>query len=328
VPTITYEDKTIKLEEDQSVLDALLGADFDIPHGCRAGACHSCLMQASEGELPEDAQKGLKETQQINNYFLACACVPEDNLSVTLPNDDTFRIACEVISKKNLSHDVIEIRLKPAEKFTYKAGQYLTLWKDHLDGRSYSLASVPELDDDIILQIRDYPSGVLSEWVHRQLKAGATVDIQGAYGDCYYVDGNLDKPMLLIGTSTGLAPLYGILRDALNRGHSGDIHLYHGALQEDGLYLVDELTQLAANTENFHYHPSVMNAEKVTNTRLEIGAVDELALAQATDLKDYKIYLCGAPDLVSSLKKIVFLQGANVKNIYSDPFLQSSDKDK
>jgi NAD(P)H-flavin reductase/ferredoxin len=327
VASVTYEKKTIELADDQSVLEGLLDAGFDIPFACKAGACHSCLMVAKEGVPPNDAQKGLKQTQQVQNFFLACSCKPESDLTISLPSDDAVRIHCSVTSKSNLSTDVIELRLRPEKPLEYRAGQYLTLWKDHHDGRSYSLASVPELDEDLILQIRDFPNGVLSEWVHNQLQLGGKVDVQGAYGDCFYVPEDLAQPLLLVGTSTGLAPLYGVLRDALNQGHHGEIHLCHGALDLSGLYLVDELSQLAADNENFFYHPSVVKGDDVLAENIEVGPVDELAMTIAEDFKAFRIFLCGAPDLVASLKKKAFMQGANMKNIYADPFLPPAKKD-
>ena len=34
-------------------------------------------------------------------------------------------------------------------------------------------------------------------------------------GDCFYVPGNMEQSMMLIATGSGLAPLYGLIRDPL-----------------------------------------------------------------------------------------------------------------
>lgn len=316
---ITFEQCVVSVSDGQTVLEALLDAGHDIPNACRAGACHSCLMQASIGKPPANAQDGLKETQKAQNFFLACCCQPDHDMTVALPSDADVRISCEVTCKTEIADSILEIRLKPSSEFNYISGQYITLWKDHHDGRSYSLASVPSLDEELILHIREIPGGVLSNWLKTSVNIGQFVDIQGPSGDCFYTSDALEAPLLLVGTSTGLAPLYGILRDAISQGHSGDIHLFHGALSKSGLYLVDELRALAKTHPNVHYHPSVVKGEAEGD--IQAGLIDDLVMGLAKDFRPFRVYLCGAPELVENLKKKVFLKGASLKHIYSDAFL-------
>ena len=320
---VTFEQKTLDINDGASVLETLLDAGFDIPNACRAGACHSCLMQAVDGQPPEDAQQGLKDSQQAQKFFLACCCHPETDLVVALPHDEDVRITCKVTHKAQIAGDILEVRLAPQSNFSYQGGQYITLWKDHHDGRSYSLASVPGLDDELILHIREIPGGALSQWLQDKVNPNDMVDIQGPSGDCFYSPGEEDKPLLLVGTSTGLAPLYGILRDALKQGHSGPIYLFHGALDASGLYLVETLQHIAATNEQVHYYPSVVKGEAAEG--IQVGLVDELVMQTVPDLKDFRVYLCGAPELVEQLKKQVFLKGASMSRIYADPFLPPSN---
>jgi hypothetical protein len=49
-----------------------------------------------------------------------------------------------------------------------------------------------------------------------------------------------------------------------------------------------------------------------------------LALAHTPTLAGWKIYLCGAPDLVNTLRKRVFLGGASMGDIYADAFLPAA----
>ena len=63
------------------------------------------------------------------------------------------------------------------------------------------------------LYLRHLPQGRVSGWTYEKLRAGDEVDISPAMGPCFYLLGNGEQGLPLIGT--GLAPLYGILRDAL-----------------------------------------------------------------------------------------------------------------
>src|SRR5205085_691623 len=131
--------------------------------------------------------------------------------------------------------------------------------------RSYSLASLhsppglPAGDTLLELHVRKVTGGQMSKWLHDDVAVGEPLELRGPSGDCFYVAGRPVQPILLIGTGTGLAPLYAIARDALRHGHTGPIRLYHGGLDPSGLYHVDELRRLAATHSNFEYVPCVMN---------------------------------------------------------------------
>ncbi len=325
MPKVEYEGDVVSLACGQSLLEALLEAGHDIPNSCRAGACQSCLMQATEGEVPAEAQAGLKDTHQAQGYFLACRCQPRGDLKVRLPAPGSVRVSARVTDKALLAPDVLRLRLRAEGELDYRAGQYVSVWRDASLGRSYSLASVPGLDEALELHVRRVPGGAMSNWMHDELEPGVELALQGPAGDCFYLEGTEDRPLLLVGTSTGLAPLIGIARDALNKGHRGPIHLFHGALALEGLYLRDELRALDEAHAHFHYHPSVMNAEAALPEGVECGAIDAKALAVAESLSGWKVYLCGAPDLVQRMRKQAFLAGAGMGDIYADAFLSSAD---
>jgi NAD(P)H-flavin reductase len=125
----------------------------------------------------------------------------------------------------------------------------------------------------------------------------------------------------LAGTGTGLAPLYGIVIDALQQGHTGPIHLLHGALHEQGLYLVDELRRLAEAHSNFQYSAAVLNGESATH--LEVGPIDQVLMKRIPKLNGWRAFVCGDPAIVNLLKKKIFLAGAASHEIHADPFLPS-----
>ena len=150
---LIYAGEHIDTAAGQTVLDALLDRGHAIPNTCHAGVCQSCLMRAVGGEVPNQAQQGLKDTLIAQNYFLACRCVPSSSLKIVLPAPDTVRTSAIVVSREQLSADVLRLRLKTESAFEYHAGQYVTIWNAQGLGRSYSLASVPELDDDIEIHV-------------------------------------------------------------------------------------------------------------------------------------------------------------------------------
>ncbi len=324
MPSITYGEEVLSLEPGESVLDALIERGHEVPHSCRAGVCQSCLMQATSGTIPQAAQAGLKDTLQAQGYFLACRCQPVDDMAVQLPAREAVRAAATVTGREQLGEDVLRLRVQVHDPFTYRAGQYVTLWRDQTLGRSYSLASVPGLDEVLEFHIKLIPGGAFSSWAHRTLQPGAPLMLQGPVGQCFYTAGAQDQDLLLIGTGTGLAPLYGIARDALRAGHRGNIHLYHGALDPKGLYLSEALRALAETHANFHYHPSVLRTDDPLPADVATGPIDEQVFAHHPQLAGHRVYLCGDAALVNRLRKRVFLAGAGTADIYADAFLPSA----
>jgi NAD(P)H-flavin reductase len=272
------------------------------------------------GTPSSDSQKGLKPSLIEQKYFLPCSCNAAQDMEVILPDAASFRFATSVVSIDPLTSDIIRLRLEKPSGFHYKPGQYVTLYNSEGTGRSYSLASVPVLDPFLELHIRLVPKGQVSGWVHNELKVGDTVSISDAIGNCFYVAGEAQQSLLLIGTGSGLAPLYGIVRDALHQTHQGTIKLYHGSSTMAGIYLQQELRQLAYNHTNFQYVPCV---SRESGADVLHGRATAVALEQNPKLSGWRAYICGEPAMVNDTSRALFLAGASLKEIYSDPFIHS-----
>jgi len=276
------------------------------------------MMRVVEGEVPEKAKAGLKPTLAAQNYFLACSCYPENDVEVVLPEAGLGKLEARVTSVEYLNGDILGIRLKPSRLFEYKAGQFINLFKDEITARCYSLASVPALDEELFLNVRKVPSGLVSGWVFSSLKVGDAITISEASGDCFYVPGNSEQDILLIATGSGLAPLYGIIRDALLSGHQGKFSLYHGSYNTDGFYLVEELRRLAQTHPNFNYVPCISEGEAKAGYAPRM--VLDIALADNPDLSGWRVFLCGNPNMVNTAKQQTFFAGASMRDIFADPF--------
>ena len=305
--------------DGQSVLDCLTAAGHAVPSACRAGVCQSCLMRAVRGTVPDKARTGLTPTMITRGLFLACQCFPTHDLDVALADDVIDRIEARVCAIERLNDEIHEVHLRPSRPFAYRSGQFLRLFMDTQTSRNYSIASVPTLDVDLQLHVRRFSGGLVSGWIFERLKPGDIVTISEAFSDCFYVPGRPDQNILLLGTGCGLAPLYGIARDALNSTHRGAIHLYHGSRDASGLYLTDPLRQIEATHPNFRYRPCVSGGPSADGHWT--GTPLDLALADSPDLTGWRVYLCGNPQMVNAARVETFLAGAASSEIFADPFL-------
>jgi NAD(P)H-flavin reductase len=269
-----------------------------------------------------EAQSGLKDAQRLQGYFLACQARVRDDITISLSGARGLDVPARVVSVEALSCDVIRVLIRPKRPLKYRAGQYITLVRSDGLARSYSIASRPDSDGGCLeLHVRVFPNGRMSGWLGSDAAARADVAIRGPIGECFYVPGNPKQPLLLAGTGTGLAPLWGILHDALAAGHSGPIELWHGSRTADGLYLVRELEALAGVHRNFKYNRCIL--EGPANTETAVGSLDAAVLASAPSFDGHRVFLCGDPNLVKLMKRNVFLKGAAMREIHADAFVAS-----
>ena len=318
MPTVRYQGETIALQDGETVLDGLLRTGIRAAHSCRSGCCHSCLMRAVSGTPPAASREGLKESLSVKGYFLPCVAETREDLVLASPDDDDVSVPARIVDITLLAGDVARVLVEPLAPFDYKPGQFLNLVR--ADGliRGYSIAGLPRHNEHIELHVRRIPDGRMSTWLYDGHARDEAVELRGPAGDCFYL-GHKDEDLLLVGTGTGLAPLYGIIRDAIDRGHQGKMVLYHGGRTEETLYLVRELTELAQQYPMLSYNPCVLEGR--AGGSAEVAPIDRLVLERHANPADWRIYLCGDPGLVFALRKQLFLKGASLKRIHADAFI-------
>jgi NAD(P)H-flavin reductase len=241
-------------------------------------------------------------------------------MTLASADDAGLSIEAEVREVARLSGSVARLRLAPRGSFSYRAGQFVTLSRADGLTRSYSLASLPR-EDFLELHVREVPQGRMSAWLCREVRPGDVLSLRGPAGECFYTAENQEQPLVLAGTGTGLAPLYGIVRDAVSQGHTGPIELLHGARDEHGLYYEEELRALAAQHTNLRYTRCILQGE--AREGVEVGELPTLVKAHVKNAKGWRAYLCGDPSLVKSLKRALFLGGASLQEIFADPFVEA-----
>jgi CDP-4-dehydro-6-deoxyglucose reductase, E3 len=326
MPRVGLGNNSFELQEQESVLDCLLRNSQPIAYACRSGACQSCLCKAVKGMPSGKAQAGLKSTLQAQGYALACQWVPEHDVEVRLPGADEGAIEASIAGLSRLNAGVMRLLLRPATDatdFSCRPGQYLNLGNAEGVSRSYSAANDLLRDGFLEFHIASTAQGLFTKWLFTRAKVGDTLHLRGPAGDCFYVpDQDQQFPMLLVGTGTGLAPLWGIANDALVHGHQGPISLLQGGTAPERLYYVDELHRLQQANAGFHYQALVLQGTG-SDSRILQGDLVEHALAALDPgrLKETRVYLCGAPDFVQSLRKRIFLKGVSSANIFCDAFV-------
>ena len=318
MPVVTFNDLRLHCEDGESVLDVLIRNDVEVAYSCKAGLCQTCLMRCTVGSVPEESQQELKPNMRKQGYFLPCQCIPAEDLEVELPDSQQLYVSATLMEKEQLSPTVYRLRLQTATPLYYHAGQFVNVKNSEGVIRSYSLASLPSEDKWLELHVKRMKNGLMTNWLADEFKVGDSLEIEGPIGDCFYSAEMKDQSLLLVGTGTGLAPLVGVLRDALHNGHIGPINLYHGAYTREELYLDKELNELMSKADNVTYKACITG--EMSEEELQAGRACDIALQDNPGLGGWQVFLCGAPSMVKSMQQRAYLAGAALQDIHSDPF--------
>lgn len=239
-------------------------------------------------------------------------------MSLALPAERHGFETATVTCKQQLGPDVYRVVLAPLRPIHFKPGQHIVLRRRDGVARYYSLANLDETGHRLEVHVKRVPNGVLSTWICDSLEQGDVIRIMGPFGSCTYRDTPPNTPLLFIGSGSGIAPLSGVIRDALEHGHFGPIHVYHGSRNASGLYLHDELRALAAAFPNVRYHACVSRDDALPTYRS--GRALTCAAADHSRLTGWRVYLCGHAQMVRDASVWAIESGAAADCVLADPF--------
>ena len=329
---------------DQTLLDAALGANLNLPHSCKGGNCGACRARLLKGEIhyPNGAPLGLSADEVADGLVLLCQARARTDLSI-----ETFevRAAAEAVSKRlpcrieravPLSHDVMGLflRLPAAEAFEFDAGQYIDILLPGGRRRSFSIASPPHDARLLELHVRRVAGGEFTDRLFQDTGSTRTpnslLSIEGPLGQFTYraASPQTAAPMLLIGGGTGIAPLISISRHVIENGIERDMTVYWGVRSEHDLYAHKTLLALrrrAAGTRAARLHYVPVLSEAPAEWRGVTGWVHEAALAKVENLQSVDVYAAGPPAMVTAIRAEFAKRGAATHRLYFDSFDYAPD---
>ena len=292
-----------------NLLDALNEAGCAVPYSCRAGSCHACLVRCLDGDPADASPEALSLAQRDAGWRLSCQCRVETDLRVALFDPHRDGQPARVLAADWLGGEVLRLRLQPLNGLRYQAGQHLLLWNAEGVARPYSLASVPGEDPYLEFHIDCRQPGAFCSSA-RAFSLGMELRLgELRAGALHYDPDWQERPLWLLGAGTGLAPLWGILREALRQEHRGPIRLLHLARDRDSHYLASALRERAEQ------HPQV---------QVELVTPDELPAALASlkvQSRQTVALVCGSPGSVEQFSRRLFLAGVPRNQVYSDLFV-------
>ncbi|MBK9510800.1 MAG: ferredoxin--NADP reductase [Cytophagaceae bacterium] len=76
--TVKYDGETheFEVEPHQTILEAALDQNIELPYSCQAGMCTACLGKCTSGKIKMDEEEGLTDKEIEQGYVLTCVSHP------------------------------------------------------------------------------------------------------------------------------------------------------------------------------------------------------------------------------------------------------------
>jgi CDP-4-dehydro-6-deoxyglucose reductase len=311
-----------------TILEAALAAGVGLPNDCRGGACGTCRIRLVEGTVHYAGMPlALEPEDEAAGFALACQAMPRSDIVISVAPPEAFVppevTTALVVDVRPVGTDVVEVRLAPegTSSMRFLPGQHLDILLPEGARRSFSMASLPG-GDEVVLHVRRIPGGRFTEGRLGKLKAGDSLRIELPLGAFRY-HAEDDRPILMVATGTGLAPLRSMLEAMLDDALRPPVALYWGNRGAADLYAHEELVDWSGRHAEFAYVPVLSRAGPEWNGRR--GRVQQAVAEDLPDLSEQSIYLCGSASMVADARAAFIARGADERFVYTDSFTFQSN---
>ena len=337
--TIEPLSHTIDVPEGQTLLDAALRSGVYIPHACLHGLCGTCKVQVLEGEVEigEASPFALMDFEREEGKCLACVATALSDLVIEADIDE--EPDAEMHPMQDFEGTVTElVDLTPTAKgvfieldgdgIDFQAGQYVNLHVPDVElPRAFSLANAPSEKRFIELNIRHVPGGQATEYIHKQLKVGDKLKLNGPYGR-FFVRRSAPEKLLFLAGGTGLSSPKSMILDLLTKGESREITLVYGARNRAELYNDALFRDLAAQHTNFTYVPALSAPAEEDAWAGETGYVPDVAARHFNgDFRNHKAYMCGPPVMIDACITALIRGRLFERDMFMEKFISAADTD-
>jgi CDP-4-dehydro-6-deoxyglucose reductase len=333
--TVQPSGRQFPCDPDETILNAAIRAGVGLPYGCKNGACSSCKGKLLDGSVTHGThqEKALSVADEAQGFSLFCCARPHSDVTIEarevagVGDFPIRKMPARIARLEKVADDVIvmSLQLPAADRLQYLAGQYIEFMLRDGQRRSYSMANAPFKDGYLTLHIRHMPGGLFTDAVFTTAKERDILRFEGPMGT-FFLREDSDKPMILLASGTGFAPLKALIEQAVHNRSERRMTLYWGGRRPQDLYMDALCREWAATLPNFSYVPVVSDATAADHWQGRSGFVHRAVMDDHPDLSAYQVYACGAPIVVESAQR-EFIAECNLPEteFFADAFTSTAD---
>lgn len=312
---------------DSTILRAAMNCGIALEYSCRTGRCGVCKAKVVSGETSiVTSEISLTAEEVETGHILTCCRSSISDLELDIEDlGDLAKykpktLPARIDAINFASDDVVEVVLRtpPADKLSYRAGQYIDVIGPNGVRRSYSIANAPREDGKLTLQIRRVEEGQLSKYWFQEAKINDLLRLEGPLGT-FCLRSNNPTDLIFLATGTGIAPIKAMLEELSTSGACGrheKIHLYWGGRTQKDIYWEPDFPNLPLS-----FTPVLSRSNDWSG---RTGYVQAVAIDDRIDFSSAVVYACGSEKMIDTARAELLAAGLSSKHFYSDAFVSSS----
>ena len=302
-------------------------------------ACQVKVRNDMQIKVPEEIF-GIKkwECEVVSNHNVATYI---KEFVVKLPPGETLHF--ESGGYIQIDVPAIEVDFKDIdveEQFKPEWDQYnmwsLKMKNDEPIFRAYSMANHPAEGNIVMLNIRiasppwdrvknqfmDVNPGICSSYVFSR-KPGDKVTISGPYGEFFIKP--TEKEMVYIGGGAGMAPLRSHVFHLFHTMKTNrKVSYWYGCRSSRELFYTEDFRKIEKDFSNFSYHIALSDPQPEDNWDGPTGFIHQVVLdnylKSHPEPEEIEYYLCGPPQMLAAVMKMLDNLGVPNENIAFDDF--------
>lgn len=209
----------------------------------------------------------------------------------------------------------------------FRAGQYVNIAfpvngedQEPVD-RSYSLSSSPTEPWTFSVTVKRDTGGLVSPWVHDNVRPGTVLDMLGPVGAFHLPDADRRARYLFLAAGAGITPIMSMLRTIHDLPGTADVVvLYHGA-EAGGFAFHRELAYIASVDSRVKVFYALGDRGRPDEWegfkgRLSAAMIDEVA----PDANGRQVYACGPEGYLNTATELLKKVGVDDTSIYMEFF--------
>ncbi|WP_136249235.1 hybrid-cluster NAD(P)-dependent oxidoreductase [Halomonas borealis] len=208
--------------------------------------------------------------------------------------------------------------------FFFKPGQFVTLELE-IDGeqvmRSYTISSSPSVPYSFSITVKRMPGGVVSNWLHDNLKVNDELAVHGPVGKFNIIDYPTDKLLMLSG-GVGITPLMSMVRWLFDTNAAVDLQFVHSSRAPQDIIFHRELAHIFSRIPEFKLHIVCERSDEMGEAWSGFRGYLSQAMLElmAPDFLEREIFCCGPTPYMNAIKRLLQENGFDMSRYHEEAF--------
>lgn len=204
------------------------------------------------------------------------------------------------------------------KKLKYKPGQFLTIHvpiDKMVQKRAYSFSSNPYTDKDLKITIKRVEKGLVSNYVHDNLKVGDKLEVDDPAGSFFVEPAKKTKKQyVLFAGGSGVTPMFSIVKSILTEEIDSKILLIYANQSIDSIIFHEDIKSIEKEHPNKFAVEHIISSNKDDYENYSSGLatkklIDGILEKHGLSYEDHVYMICGPFGYMEKIKEVLKANG-------------------